>query len=292
MSNLAYLSTPSAMSLPTQANAAGRARVSGSWQVRRSEESLFGLSWLVAIAGTFLLIGMVGMLKFRGFEPITFSGRAGLGAVDNLSTDTSMADLPATEESLNENPTDVPVDETLEVPEPVEIPLEMQDLPELTDALVTEDVFTVPAAPKIEVAMKPVDPATPKLKPKPKAVAAKPRSSRATSTVTTVGGTEGSGGGNGGGGRIGSGSGKGNKRPQPPYPSGARSRKVEGKLMFSFKVSPSGKVEYAAVISSNCTNGGFTAAEQSQIASWICRNWLIPGQIGSVNQSVKFEFKK
>ncbi len=288
MSNLAYLGSP-AMSLPTKAGPKVQARPPGNWQIRRQEESLSGLSWLVAISGIFLLIGISG-LRFQGFEPITFSGRAGLGAVENESTDVSMAELLADAETLQENPTETPVEETLEVPVPVEVPLEMQDVPELTEALVPEDVFTIPAAPKIEVALKPVDPAAPKPKAKPKPVAAKPRSSRAASTVTATGGTEGSGGGGGGSGRTGSGAGKG-KVPTPPYPSGARSRKVSGTLTFSLKVSPAGKVEYAAVVSSNCINGGFTASEQSQIASYICRNWFLPGRMGTLRLPVRFQLR-
>lgn len=259
-----------------------------SFRFRCQEESLCALSWLVAISSTFLVIGIVGMLRFEVPFELTLSGRAGLGAVDSESMDMSMADLQDLEEAPQFNPTDEIVEETLEVPEPIEMTLEMQELPEVTEALITEDVFTVPAAPKLETALKPVDPAKPKPKPQPQKSIAKPRSSRATSTVTTAGGTEGSGGGGGGNGRIGAG-GKG-KFPKPYYPSAAKSRKVSGSLTFSLRISPAGVVESASVISSNCTNGGFTSAEQNQISAFICRNWRFPqGMMGVRKQPLRFD---
>lgn len=286
MSQMALLGSP-AMSLP-KAMPGSQKRVATVSRFRFQEESLCGLCWLVAIASSFFVIGVVGMLRFDLPEPIKMSGRAGLGAVDNESTDVSMAELLAEAEADLVNPTENVVEEAVDVPEPVEVALELLDLPEPTEALVTEDVFTVPAAPKIQEALKPVDPAKPKPKeqPKPKSVA-RPRSSRATSTVVATGGTSGSGGGGGGSGTKGSGAGKG-KVPQPPFPSGARSRGVTGVVYFNLRVSPAGKVEYAAVVSSNCTNGGFTASEQSQVASYICQNWFLPGRMGSIRVPVRF----
>lgn len=283
---------PPVVSLPTKAVDVRSARPATSRLFRHQDESICGLCWLVAIAGSFLLIGIVGMLRFQDFEPITFSGRAGLGAVDNDATDVSMAELLAEVEESQVNPTEEVVDEVLEVPETPEVPIEALELPELAEALVTEDLFTVPAAPKVETVLKPVDPVQPKPKPqaKPRPTVAKPASRRATSTATTAGGTEGSGGGGGGTGKAGAGAGKG-RLPTPPFPSGARSRGVKGTLTFSLRISPAGKVEYAAVVSSNCINGGFTASEQSQLAAYICRNWFLPGRMGSLRLPVRFELR-
>lgn len=277
------------MSLPKEAQMAKESsRKPGLF--RCPDESLCGISWLVAIASCFFVVGVVGMIVFDVPLSITLSGRAGMGAVDNESTDMSMADLQAMEEAPQVNPTEEVVEETLEVPDPIEMSLELQELPEVTEALVTEDVFTVPAAPKIETALKPVDPAKPKPKPQSKPVNAKPRSSRATGTVATTNGTNGSGGGGGGNGRVGAG-GKG-KFPKPSYPSGARSRKVSGSLTFRLRISAAGAVESASVVSSNCSNGGFTAAEQSQISSFICRTWRFPeGMMGTKTLPLRFDLR-
>lgn len=287
MSQLAILGSPP-VSLPAKAEKTVEARTSG-WRFSRREESICGVCWLVAIAGTFLAIGIVGMAKFQAFEPISFMGRAGLGATDNESTDVSMAELLAEAEAPQVNPTEEVVEETPEVPEVVDVPVEVQDLPELAEVLDTEDVFAVPAAPKIETAMKPVDPQKPKPKAAPKPVKARVASSRAASPNAIAGGTSGQGGGGGGSGTKGSGSGKG-KMPLPPFPSGAKSRNVSGVLTFSLRVSPAGKVEYAAVVASNCINGGFTASEQDQIAGYICRNWFLPGRMGNLRLPVRFRY--
>ncbi|TDU72866.1 outer membrane biosynthesis protein TonB [Prosthecobacter fusiformis] len=289
MSQLALLGSP-ALSLSKKAEAVATPKQATVWRFRCPDDSLCGVAWLTGIAGTFLLIGIVGMLRFQNFEPITFAGRAGLGAVDNDSTDVSMAELLAEVEESQENPTEEVVEETLEIPEPVEVQIETLELPEMMEPLVTEDLFTVPAAPKIETVQKPVDPAKPKPKTQPRPAVAKPASRPATSTMTTAGGTAGSGGGGGGTGRAGAGAGKG-RLPTPPFPSGARSRGVTGTVTFSLRVSPAGKVEYAAVVSSNCSNGGFTASEQSQLSSYICRNWYLPGRMGNLRLPVRFQLR-
>lgn len=292
MSQSAFLGPP-AVSLPKEANRKPEKCGVKVARFGRVEESLCGLSWLVGIAGIFLLIGGVGMARFEPHFEVTLSGRAGLGAVDNDSTDMSMAELLAMEEAPEVNPTQEEIQEEVVQVEPIEMTLEMQELqelPELTEALVTEDVFAVPAAPKIAVALTPVDPAKPKPKPQIRQVTEPSRGGRATSPVAMPGGTTGSGGGGGGNGTVGAG-GKG-KFPKPTYPSGARSRSVSGSLTFRIQISPTGSVESAEVISSNCSNGGFTAAEQSQISAFIRRNWRFPqGMMGTRNLPIRFDLK-
>lgn len=289
----------SAISLPAPASAAPEKRMPGAVRFRFQEENLSGLCWLVAISGTMLAIGIAGAVSFEAPFSVTTMGRAGLGAADNDATDMTMAELAAMEEAPEMDSTEEEVvEETLEVPvEPIEIPLEALDLPEPIDVLVAEDVFTVPAAPPIEVALKPIDPEKPKPKaaPRPAPVKAastpkasgKPPGKKGGGTATAAKGGSGSGGGEGGNGRIGAG-GKG-RFPKPAYPSAARSRKVSGTLMVRLRISASGSVTSAVVISSNCTNGGFTSGEQSQITSFICRTWRFPaGVTGSRNLPLRF----
>ncbi|SKA91885.1 hypothetical protein SAMN02745166_01806 [Prosthecobacter debontii] len=289
MSQMALLASP-VVSLPTKAaTAAPRVSSKPSLRLRCQDENLCALSWLVAISGTFLLIGIVGMLRFEIPLPFTLSGRAGLGAADNEFTDMSMADLLAEAEMDQVNPTTEMQQETVEIPDPIEVPIEQLDLPEVTEALVTEDLFTVPAAPKIEEALKPVDPAKPKPISKPKAVS-KPTSSRAASTVAKPNGTSGNGGGGGGGGTVGSGLGKG-IFPTPPFPSSAVSRGVTGVVRFNLRFNQLGKVEYAEVASSQCTNGGLTTAEQNVLSSYIRKTWSQRGRVGAITVALRFVIK-
>lgn len=247
----------------------GAARA-GAWRFQRREENVTALSWVVAVAGSVLLVGLAGILFAEAPFSITLSGRAGQGASDANTTELSMAELQAMEETPEVQPTEQVTPE--EVPPPVEVPLEVPDLPELAEALVTEDVFTVPAAPKIESMVKPIDPAQPKPKPKPVA-AAKPRASRATSmAAVTPGGTQGSGGGSGGSGAIGSGSGTG-KFPKPNYPSTARARGVSGRITLALSINPAGQVDSASAVGSQ---GGFNSQEQDTVAGFVQRNWRFP----------------
>lgn len=262
-----------------------------STRFRDRQENHCYLSWLVAISGSFLIVGMVGMLIAQPFGAIELGGRAGLGATDGDAIDVSMADLLADNEAPQVNPDEIPQEETPEIPTPQEMALELEDLPVLTEALDVEDLFTIPTAPKIETAMKPVDPAKPKPEPKPSSVA-KQRSSRAASPNAMAGGTTGAGGGNGGTGTQGAGAGGKSRTPQPPYPPGARSRGVVGSVSFTIRVNLLGKVESAAVTSSNGTNGGFTSADQSYVAAYIQRNWLLERFAGKIiRQSIKFELR-
>jgi protein TonB len=270
MSQMAVLDSPR-MALQDKAFVAAppKAVAAGAWRFQRREENLTGWSWMVAITGSFLLVGLVGAFLVEAPLAITLSGRAGQGASDTNSTELTMAELQAMEEEPEIQPQEQVTPE--EVPQPIEVPVELPELPELAEALVTEDVFTVPAAPEIETMVKPIDPAKPK--PKPKVVVAQPRPRRATSTAAvTPGGTQGSGGGSGGSGAVGSGSGKG-KFPKPNYPSTARARGVTGQVTLALSINPAGQVENASAVSSQ---GGFNSQEQDTIAGFVRRNWQFP----------------
>ncbi len=266
MSHSAVLGPP-ALSRPSKAASDVGARPARSWRFRDQDESLCGVAWLLGIAGTFYIIGLIGFLRFEVPMTITLSGAAGIGASEVASQDTTMAELQAMEEAPEIVSNEVDTPEIPEVPDVVEVTPEMLDLPELTEALVTEDLFTVPAAPKIETVLSPVDPAKPKPKPQPTVAKAAPR--RATSVVATPGGTQGSGGGGGGDGAVGSG-GKG-KFPSPPYPSFARSRGMKGRVYLLIQVSPAGAVESVTVSSGT----GFSELDEYG-ASWVRRNWKFP----------------
>lgn len=283
MSQMALIGSP-ALSLPRKAAGAVPARASTSWRFRPQEDSLCGVAWLVAIAGSFLIIGLVGVLRFEVPMIITLSGAAGAGASEVASQDTTMAELQAMEEApevVSSEMMETP--DILEVPEIVEVTPEMLDLPEMTEALITEDLFTVQAAPRIETVLTPVDPAKPQPKPQPTVAKAAPR--RATSTVTAPGGTQGSGGGGGGSGTIGSG-GKG-KFPAPPYPSFARSRGIKGSVTLTIRVSPSGSVESVSVSSGT----GFSELD-NYAATWVRNNWRFPtGTVRSYRLPIAFKLR-
>jgi len=283
---MALLGTP-AMSFPNKALEVTPARpVMTAWRFRCQDESLSGLSWLVAIAGSFLLIGMVGILRFEVPLMITLSGAAGMGASEVASQDTTMAELQAMEEAQEVISNDLEATEIIEVPEIMEVTQEMLDLPELTEALITEDLFTVPAAPKIETALRPVDPTKPKPQPKPQPKMARQQPRRATTTASgTPGGTQGSGGGGGGNGAVGSG-GKG-RFPSPPYPSFARSRGMKGTVTLTVRVSPAGMVENATVSGST----GFSELD-SYAARWVRNNWRFPtGAVRSFRLPISFKLR-
>lgn len=282
MYSTAFVDSPR-MALPKQVlhPSPPKAVVRGTWRLARADEDVTGLAWVVALCACFLLVGLVGIWWSDAPLEITLSGRAGMGASDANTSEMTMAELQA-EEQVSEVTTTEPV--TPEVPQPMEVQQQISDLPELAEALVTEDVFTVPAAPKIETAIQTVDPAAPKPKEKPKPTVAKPR--RATSVAaTTTSGTQGSGGGAGGNGTVGAGSGNG-KYPKPNYPSTARARGVAGQVILSLSINPAGKVEDASAVSST---GGFNSQECETIASFVERFWQFPpGAYRKLKQPIVF----
>ena len=258
-----------------------------SWRFLSPEENLRPLSWLVAVTGVFLLTGIAGLVREEPGLVITLSGAAGKGASEVASQDTTMAELQALEQAPEIQTDATATPEVVEVPELTQVVPDVADLPELTEALVTEDVFAVPAAPRIETALQPVTPAArPKPKPQPRQVAAQPGRSRATTTAAGApGGTQGNGGGGGGNGAVGSG-GKG-RFPAPPYPSFARSRGIQGSVTLTVRVSPSGIVEDATVSAGT----GFSELD-NYAASWVRRNWRFPaGAVRSFRLPISFKLR-
>ena len=225
---------------------------------------LITLSWMVGISGSFLSVGIIGMFA-ADLPPIHLKTLEDLdNAVELPMVETSMAELLAME--ANEEPSaDIEPVLPVEIPETIETPPENLDLPEIAEAMTMEDVFAIPTAPKVEDALRPIDPV---VKPRPTPAPQRPRSApvarnSGTRSSTTQAGTA--------GGRGTSGSGGKGKFPQPGYPDFARSAGMQGTVRLSISVGPSGGVEGVSVIGST----GFSSLDE-YAASWVRRNWRWP----------------
>lgn len=251
-----------------------------SWRFLNREEGFAPLAWLVALTASFLLVGLAGLAREDG--PFTIElGSAGLPAGQELaSQETTMAELQAME-TVEETAVSEPIEVPLEMPTPVELPPELTDLPEMVPALVTEDLFTVPAAPKLETALTPVE--APKAQPKPRPAPAQPtRTARRPATTVATGGT----GGSPGTGMAGAGGG-GGRFPSPPYPSFARARGIQGSVMLTILVNAAGAVESAVVAGST----GYSELD-NHAASWVRRNWRFPpGEARSFKLPIVFKLR-
>lgn len=237
------------------------------WRRHSTLEALIALSWVVGITGSCLAVGIVGMFA-SDLPPINLKTLADLeNAAEAPMIETSMAELQ-TLEATNEPPAESEPVLPVEIPETVETPPENLDLPEVAEAMTLEDVFAIPTAPKIEDALRPVDPV---VKPKPAPVPPRPRTpvaSSGTRSSTPQAGTAGGTGASGSGGK--------GKFPAPPYPGFARGAGMQGTVRLSISVGPSGAVEGVTVIGST----GFSALD-SYAASWVRRNWRWPGGAAS-----------
>jgi len=247
---------------------------SATWRRRGSVKSFVSLCWLVGTSACFLTVGLVGMLA-ADLPPIHLKTLEDLVSAEELPmVETSMAELQsqeAAEEEASEEVAELPV----EITEPVETPPEVQDLPELVEPMTQEDIFAIPSAPKIEDAMRPVDPV---VKPKPRTPTPRPSPTNVVKRTGTgsPNATPGAIGGTAGGTGTARGSGKG-KFPAPPYPSFARSGGMQGTVRLSISVGATGAVEGVNVVSST----GYSALD-SYAVSWVRRNWRWGG--GSANR--------
>lgn len=240
--------------------------VSAASVVRRGSSLarvIITLSWLVGITGSFLTVGVIGMFA-ADLPPIHLKTLEDLDESTELPmVETSMAELLAME--ANEEPSaEIEPVLPVEIPEAIETPPETLDLPEIAEAMTMEDVFAIPTAPKIEDALRPIDP----VKRQTPTAPSRPRSAPVASSGGTRSGTS-QAGTAGGSGTAGSG-GKG-KFPQPSYPDFARSSGMQGTVRLSISVGPSGSVEGVSVIGST----GFSSLDE-YAASWVRRNWRWP----------------
>jgi len=215
----------------------------------------------VGITGSFLTVGIIGMFA-ADLPPIHLKTLEDLdNAVDLPMVETSMAELMSMDASPDQ-PAEIAPVLPVEIAETVDTPPENLDLPEIAEAMTLEDIFAVPTAPKIEDALRPMDPvAKPKPTPSPRTTAAP--SSSGTRSNTTQAGTAGGSGTSGSGGK--------GKFPQPSYPDFARSAGMQGTVRLSISVGPSGAVDGVTVIGST----GFSALDE-YAASHVRRNWRWP----------------
>lgn len=237
-----------------------------AWRFRMGQDVPVGLSWVFALAVGFLSVGIAGLFA-ADLPVIRLKTLADITQADDLPLiETTMAELQAQNDEEPAPAEDAPPEtpEVIEVEIPEAPPPDL-DLPEVAEAMTQEDIFAIPTAPKIEDALKPVDPI---IKPKP-APTPTPRKSTtvartpSTRPSTTPGSPGGTGTGRATGGRM--------VTPAPPYPSFAKSQNMQGTVRLSLSVGPSGAVEGATVISST----GFSALD-SYAASWVRRNWRFP----------------
>ncbi len=254
-------------------------------QVRQPQNHL-GLSWMVALTACFFAVGVAGLFRQDETLPALLSGLPGegLGVAVAAGMEAMMMDVQSSEAVVEQA-------NALETPEVTEVPpmpdtLEMtQDLPEMEEALVAEDLFVIPAAPRVETALRPVDPVEPA--PKPMAKAAPRPASRAPGPRAggSSSGATGSVGGSGGAGTAGMASARGKfVIPRPAYPSSLRALGVSGTVRLSIQVGASGRAESVAVVSSSGS-----AALDAFAASWVRRNGRGPsGAPGNVIAPLSF----
>lgn len=256
MSNPALIASPP-LGFPPPLSGSGRSR--WLW----AGEDLSKWSWLVAVTASFLAVGVSGIWSDDGPVPVLSSLEKTKSDLDTAAPEAAMmVELSAVSETTEVTPETVT--EVQEVPTPVQIMEQPLDLPELAEALVTEDVFTIPTAPKIEDALRPVDPALPK-PPVKRVTSTRPAAPSRTTTSNTPGAGTGSGMGGGGGGRGTF------EIPKPSYPSSLRSLGIQGTVRLKVIVGASGRASSVSVIG---TSGNSTLDQYA--ASWVRRNGKAP----------------
>ena len=271
------LSMPPTMPLHRAAGGVGNPSATGreihqSSLFRAPKEDHFAVAWTTAVSACVLAIGILGCFRPGVLLELTLGGASGK-AGDADVVETTMAELATLSEQTMQPEETVLRPEVVPVEMPLEVPV-IQDLPELLPALTQEDVFEVPSAPRLEEALRPIDPA-----PKPEVrKPAPPPPTRSTSSTTTPpqsssssSGSSSSGSGSGSGASS-SGSGGKGSFPQPSYPSYARSRGMEGTVTVTISVASDGSVTSTRVSGSS----GHSTLDQ-HAASWVRRYWKFPG---------------
>lgn len=241
-----------------------------------------GLTWLVAVTACFLAVGVAGMFEPEDSMPFLLSGVPGEGSGEVSGMEAVMADVQTDDASVAQEVVE-PTVEITEVPPMPDVVEPVQDLPELTQALVTEDLFVVPSAPKVETALRPVDPVEPKPVTQPA-----PRRTRSSATASSGRATSGTGspaGGSGGAGTAGMAASAGKfVIPRPRYPSSLKALGVSGTVVLHIRVGVSGRPEWVKVTSSSGN-----ADLDSFATSWVSRNGRGPvGSDGEFTVPIQF----
>lgn len=277
------VSAPTATSrIPTAAAVPQR-----STRVRRESRSAAATApaWMLAAAACFLATGIAGTTRPVVDVPAWMTAAPAAPKEDVVTIeDITMADLAG--DPAPESPDAAPLPA---------VPAEAADTPPEPEPLLTEeDIVTIPEAPEIIDAMRPLDPPPPKpaeRKPRPATQPAPARNTAAAPATTPRPATTAPGGtgtgGNGGTTTRATGSGGKGKFPQPPYPSSARSRGITGTVYLSVRVSPSGDVTAATV------SGSSGSSElDSHAASWVTRRWKWPaGDARSFRLPITFRLR-
>lgn len=224
-----------------------------------------GLSWLVAVTACFLAVGVAGLFEAEDRMPFLLSGVPGEAGGEVSGMEAVMTDVQTDDTSVAQEVVE-PTVEVTEVPPMPDVVEAVQDLPELTQALVTEDVFVVPSAPRVETALRPVDPVEPRPVSRPA-----PRRTNNSTTASSGRATSGAGsqaGGSGGAGTAGMAASRGKfVIPRPSYPSSLKALGVSGTVRLSIQVGMSGRPESVSIASSSGS-----AALDEFAASWVRRN--------------------
>lgn len=250
------------------------------WSVQAVED-LLKWSWLVAISGSFLCVGLAGFGAGLGPDAVLKQFSPDKSNLDSAADSALMADLVSESPATSEVTPEV-VEEVQEVPPTVDLTQPPLDLPELAEALVTEDLFTIPTAPKIEEALRPIDPTPPKPVVK-KVATAQPSTPRRSVASSTTGTNTGGGVGSGGTGGGGSGNGK-FVIPRPPYPSSLKAMGIQGSVRLKITVGTSGRPSSVSVIG---TSGNSTLDQYA--AGWVRRNGKAPpGDVRTVIAPLSF----
>ena len=246
-----------------------------------ARDNLLPWSWLVAISASFLCVGLVGLGGGLGPDAVLKQFSPDKSDLDSAADSALMADLVSESPATSEVTPEV-VEEVQEVPPTVDLTQPPLDLPELAEALVTEDLFTIPTAPKIEEALRPIDPTPPK--PVVKKVATTQPSTPRRSVASSTTGTN-TGGGVGSGGTGGGGSGNGKfVIPRPPYPSSLKAMGIQGSVRLKITVGTSGRPSSVSVIG---TSGNSTLDQYA--AGWVRRNGKAPpGDVRTVIAPLSF----
>jgi TonB family protein len=250
----------------------------------RSNEDQAGWSWLLAFTACFLVVGIIGLQGDLGPNVVLRSYLPPSAMLDSAADSAVMADLVSTEAAKEITP-ELAVEVAQEIPPAVELVTQTQELPDLVEALATEDLFTLSTAPKIEETLRPKDPSPqkPELRRTPTPTPARSAPKRTTSTRTSGTGT-GSGTGASG---SGSGSGSGGGAfiiPRPTYPSSLRSLGVQGTVKLRITVGTSGRASSVTVIG---TSGNSTLDQYA--AGWVRRNGKAPpGEVRTVIAPLSF----
>jgi protein TonB len=251
------------------------------------ERPSLALSWVLAITLTCLTTGLIGLLTPTRL-PIgdLFLASAPQGQQPGELAMLEMTAPPSAEATQSESSPDSQEQPPIDLPE---LPPVALDLPELTAALTTEDVFAIPAAPPIETLLKPDTPRPPQPTPstKPRTSSAPPsaKPSANSSSTGNPSATPGSGG-TGGTGTSSRGSSKG-YFPAPPYPASAKSRGLQGTLQLSITFGADGRVTTTSVSRSS----GYSELD-SAASAWVRRNWRAPaGQSGTFRQPIQFRLR-